>query len=113
MRCRRLSIAILLTGLILCALQNTYSFLSFINSRTISTARGDSGTRCSFLAFMRDAGIVQVAVSRFNSSDLALMASFVLAAVRMVNSKQRADTQERARSLETKAATSAKGMALW
>src|SRR5579862_9905261 len=62
---------------------------------------------------MRVAGIVQVALVKSNSSGLALIASLVLDAVRMVNSRQRADTPDNARSLETNPPTSGKGIAVW
>ena len=55
-----------------------------------ASAAGDSGTRCSRAALILDAGMVQVAVLRSISDHVAPVASLVLAAVRIVNSRQRA-----------------------
>ena len=56
----------------------------------IAIAESDSGTRCSFRAFMRDAGTVHMRASRSISARLASSTSDALAAVRIVNSSARA-----------------------
>lgn len=67
--------------------ENTYSLLesSFDRAR-ISTARPDKRTRCSRPAFMRCAGMVQVARARSNSSHFAPSTSPVRVAAKMRNS---------------------------
>src|SRR5262245_5542818 len=72
----------------------------------ISTAAVVKGTRWSRFIFMRTAGIVQVAHLRSISDHLAPIDSCVRAAVRMVNSKARADRLSRLRNCAMNAGSS-------
>ena len=58
----------------------------------VDSAGADSGTRCSFPAFMRSAGIVHTAPLRSISDQRAPITSPVRAAVRIANSSARALT---------------------
>ena len=83
-------------------------------SRTSSAiAASDNGMRCSFPAFMREAGIVHKRASRSNSDQLASSASDVRQAVKMHNSTSIAPAPGMARSCGMKAGSSRQSSAAW
>ena len=79
----------------------------------MAIARLLSGTWCSFPPFMRSAGTVHTPVSRSISDHFAPITSEVRAAVRMANSRARAEMLSRSRSSAMKLGSSAKGRAGW
>ncbi len=75
------------------------SGLPFLSVVRTANASVESGTRCSRLLFMRDAGTVQTFAFRSISSQRAPMISPVRAAVRIVNSRALAATPACSRSV--------------
>jgi hypothetical protein len=85
---------------------NTRSVSFILGSRLSSaTACGDNGMRCALPAFMRPAGIVQVAPFKSISDQRAPRLSPVRVAVKIKSSSARAGVVGNARSRFTKSAT--------
>ena len=77
------------------------------------TTAFDIATRWTRAIFMRAAGTVHWRASRLNSSQRAPIASPVRAAVRIVNSRARADIAGFCRNRAMKLGTSSNGRAFW
>ena len=85
------------TGFFFKELKTIQELLDGIFER-ISIARLHKGTRCSFPTFMRLAGTVQTFFSRLISDHFASITSLVRAAVKIRNSKAKAEYPFRCRS---------------
>ena len=104
------SIAVLLRGSPLRPPGNTRS-LSRGSACRSATAGGARGTRCSAAAFIRSAGTVHTACLRSISDQWAPITSPVLAAVRIINSKARAEVRSVDLSFTMNAPISCQGIA--
>ena len=101
-----MAIAMVESGLFRFGPGKTYPSVPLVRiSPMISIQRGESGTRCSRAAFMRDAGMAQTFLSRSISSQLAPSTSLVRHAVRIANSKARAAIAGRRQRSSMKAGT--------